>query len=390
VGATTAGDRPRQLTVGVEEEYHLVDPATAQLLTRPVLSEQAAQGRAGPHLQPEMLTSQLEAATDVCADLEQVRAAILGMRAEAARAAAAHGAVLLATSTHPVASLDQVAVAPRPRYQVLVERFGTIVDQFNLCGCHVHVRIPDLDIAVAVMDHARQYLPVLAALTGSSPFHEAVDTGCASIRLARLALWPQGGPPPVLHSADEYLALVAQLTATGMIGEPGELLWELRPSARFPTLEFRIGDVCPDIDDAVLHAGLVRSLVRTLIGRVAAGEPAPAVPDAVLAAARWRAARYGLTDRLWSVSRQALAPAAVVVEDFWHELEPDAARHGEDGVLGALLQQVMRRGTSASRQRSVLAETGSLQEVVRDGVRLTAAPAGARGEATTSPAPARG
>lgn len=372
-------------TLGVEEEYHLLDRGSLQLATRATLSDQAERSAAGRHLHAEMLTSQLEAATDVCAELEQVRAAVLAMRAEAAAAANRHGAVLLATSTHPQAGLDQVEIAPRARYQRLLERFAGVVGEFNLCGCHVHVAVPDLEMAVAVVNHARPYLPVLAALTASSPFHEGTDTGYASVRLARLALWPQGGPPPHLRSAHDYLDLVSTLTGTGMIDEPSELLWELRPSSRYPTVEFRIADMCPDIEDALLYAGLVRSLVRTLARRIADGTPAPDVPAAMLIASRWRAARYGLTGRLCSSPRQVLAPAGQVVEEFWEELEPDLSEHGEDGLLRPLLEQLLRRGTSADRQRRVLAETGSLLDVVRDGVRLTTQAAASGDDTAAAP-----
>lgn len=358
-------------TLGIEEEYHLLEADTLQLARRVALSEQADRHEAGPRLHPEMLTSQLEAVTDVCTDLEQARAAVLTMRADAAMAAAEHGAVLLATSTHPQAVLEEIEIAPRARYERLIGRFAGVVSEFNLCGLHVHVGVPDLTTAVAVINHARPYLPLLAALTTSSPFHEGRDTGFASTRLARLALWPQGGPPPFLHTAQEYLDLIGTLTATGVVDEPSELLWELRPSSRYPTVEFRIADMCPDVDDVVLYAGLVRSLVRTLAGRVAAGTPAPGVPDKVLTAARWRAARYGLTGELWSERRRALAPAERLLAEFWDELAPDLEQHGERDVLRPLLEQVLDRGTSAQRQRRVLAETGSLLEVVRDGVRLT-------------------
>jgi len=369
----TARGEPVGATLGVEEEYHLLDANTLQLAPRAELSERADRRELVPQLRPEMLTSQLEAVTDVCRDLAQVRAAVQAMRAKALAVAAEHDAVLLATSTHPQAGLDQVEIAPRTRYERLIGRFGGLVSEFNLVGLHVHVGVPDLQTAVAVLNHARPYLSLLGALTASSPFHEGRDTGYASTRLARLALWPQGGPPPFLPSAQDYLDLVAALTGTRMIEEPSELLWELRPSSRYPTLEFRVADMCPELEDVVLYAGLVRSLVRTLAGRVAAGTPAPGVLDAVLIAARWRAARYGLGGELWSPGRQDLAPAERVAEDFWRELEPDLEQHEERALLRPLFEQLLQRGSSASRQRRVLAETGSLLDVVRDGVRLTTA-----------------
>jgi carboxylate-amine ligase len=357
--------------LGVEEEYHLLDPETGKLMNCPDLSARALAGAAGPHLQPEMLTSQLEAATEVCADLDQVRGAIVAMRSEAGAAAAQVGAAILATSTHPLASLAEIEVMARPRYRGLIERFGTIVSQFNLCGCHVHVAVSDLDTAVAIMNHARPYLPVLAALTGSSPFHEALDTGYDSFRLPWLALWPQGGPPPYLRSGEHYLATVAQSAAMGMVEDANAMLWDIRPSSRYSTLEFRAADVCTDIDDAVLYAGIVRSLVRVLGARVAADVEVHQISDPTLRAARWRAARYGISDTLWSPARSELVPAAVALGDLIGELRTDLDAHGEYSIIEELLSGLRGRGTSAARQRQTFAATGSLGEVTRAAMQLT-------------------
>ncbi|HZY75156.1 MAG TPA: glutamate-cysteine ligase family protein, partial [Jatrophihabitantaceae bacterium] len=182
-------------TFGVEEEFHLVDPETLGLVTSPELTRQAAEQRLGPNLRAEMLTSQLETATPVCTGLDELRAALVAGRREAAAAAERVGAAILAAGTHPSAPLSRIDVAENPRYDRLVERFGTIVRQFNLCGCHVHVGVPDLSTAVAIMSHARPYLPLLAALTAGSPVHTGADTGYESFRLAWIALWPQGGIP---------------------------------------------------------------------------------------------------------------------------------------------------------------------------------------------------
>jgi YbdK family carboxylate-amine ligase len=300
-----------------------------------------------------------------------VRRAILAMRSEAAAAAAQVGAAILATSTHPFSSLGEIEVTARPRYQGLIERFGMIVSQFNLCGCHVHVAVPDLDTAVAIMNHARPYLPVLAALTGSSPFHEGQDTGYDSFRLPWLALWPQGGPPPYLRSGDHYLATIAQSVSMGMVEDASAMLWDIRPASRYPTLEFRAADVCTDIDDAVLYAGIVRSLVRVLGARVATDVEAYDIADPTLRAARWRAARYGLSDTLWSPARSEPVPATVALADLIGELRTDLEAHGEYAEIEELLNALRRRGTSAARQRQTFAATGSLSEVTRAAMRLT-------------------
>ncbi|MDT4941755.1 MAG: glutamate---cysteine ligase / carboxylate-amine ligase [Pseudonocardiales bacterium] len=370
---TDPSPTPAGATLGVEEEYHLVQPGSATLMNCADLSDRALAGTAGPELRPEMLASQVEAATEVCTDLDQVRRAIVTMRRNAAAAADQVGATILATSTHPFASLSEIEVMPRPRYAGLIERFGTIVRQFNLCGCHVHVSVPDLDSAVAIMNLARPYLPVLAALTGSSPFHLGQDTRYDSFRLAWLALWPQGGPPPQLRSAEDYLATIGQSAALGLIEDASAMLWDIRPSSHYPTLEFRAADTCTDIDDALLYAGVVRSLVRVLADRVNTGSQSPTTSDQALRGARWRSARYGISELLWSPGRAELVPAAVVVADLMAELRDDLDAHGEYGVISGLLTQLQGRGTSAAWQRQRFASTGSLREVTLAAMRRTLA-----------------
>jgi YbdK family carboxylate-amine ligase len=360
-------------TFGVEEEYHLIDAETLELARRPELADRADGRTAGPHLKAEMLTSQLEAVTDVCSDLHELRAMLVTVRREASDAAAGVGTRLLATSTHPFARLSEVELVQRPRYRALVDRFGSVVDALNLTGCHVHVAVPDLDTAVAIMTRARTYLPLLAAMTASSPFHEGSDTGYASFRLAALQLWPQGGFPPPLRSAAEYLSVADELADLGFVSERSEILWEIRPSARFPTLEYRIADVCTDVDDAVLLAALARSITRTIGARLKRDEPWPQPSDALLRAARWRAARYGMSDRLWSAARGGLAPAEAVLKDLLNELGPDLDEHGELGLVEELLTGFRERGTSAARQRATFAATGDLHEVTHEAAALTAA-----------------
>jgi carboxylate-amine ligase len=293
------------------------------------------------------------------------------MRRSAATAAAEAGAAILATSTHPFAALSEIRLMARPRYQALVERFGAIVSQFNLCGLHVHVSVPDLDSAVAILNLARPYLPVLSALTGSSPFHQGQDTGYDSFRLPWLGLWAQGGPPPQLASGADYLATIEESVTIGLVEDASSMLWDLRPSLRYPTLEFRAADLCTDLDDAVLYAGLVRSLVRVLAARADSGAPSPTQSDPALRAARWRAARYGLSDRLWSPARSELVPAAAALEELLLELRDDLEAHDEYRQVGELLDRVLRRGTSAARQRRRFDETGSLVDVTLAAMRET-------------------
>ena len=186
---------PAGATFGVEEEFHLVDPVSYRLTRSPALAAGVLRGEVGPHLHAEITTTQLEAVTDVCTTLAGLRAALVTTRAEAAGAAARAGVRILASSTHPFDSWQQQDITPAPRYEAMVDRWAGLALQQDICGCHVHVGVPDLDTAVRVMDRARPYLPVLLAMTGSSPFHDGVDTGHHSYRTMWWSRWPMTGPP---------------------------------------------------------------------------------------------------------------------------------------------------------------------------------------------------
>ena len=365
---------PAGATVGVEEEFHLVDPAGYRLTRSPALAAAVLRGEAGRHLHAEITTTQLESATGICTDLAQLRAELVTTRAEAAGAAARAGVRILAASTHPFDSWHDQDITPAPRYLAMVDRWAGLALQQDICGCHVHVGVPDLDTAVAVMDRARPYLPVLLAMTGSSPFHDGVDTGHDSYRTMWWSRWPTAGPPELLGSADRFREVVGGLVASGVIADGSHLYWDLRPSSHLPTLEFRLADVCTEVDDAVLHAALARSLVRTLADRAARGRPCPQPRPELLRAARWRAARHGLGGQLFDVLAGELVPARTAVRRLLAELRPDLTERDEWPVVVDLVERLFERGTSAARQRRTWLRTGDWRQVaarlVREGTAL--------------------
>lgn len=228
----------------------------------------------------------------------------------------------------------------------------------------MHVGVDDSEQAIAVMDRCRPWLPTLLALGANSPFWEGVDSGYASYRTQVFDRWPVTGTPPVLGSRATYEQVVEELVATGSIVDDTKLYWDVRPSARFPTVEFRICDVCATVDEAVMIAGLTRSLVRTCHGRALAGEPAPPVRPEVVRAARWRAARDGLDGELVDLAAGKARPAAEVVDGLLAFLRPDLDDAGEWDEVSALTAQALARGTGARRQREVFGRTGSLVELV--------------------------
>ncbi|CCG04491.1 carboxylate-amine ligase [Blastococcus saxobsidens] len=358
-------------TLGAEEEFHLVDPDTFALTPSPGLVGAALRHELGEQVHPEITTTQLETATGVCRTLAELRAELQATRAQARTAAADAGVTLLPASTHPSAGWREQVITPGPRYVAMVERWAGLAQRQDICGCHVHVGVPDLDTAVAVLDRVRPYLPVLLAMTGSSPFHDGADTGYESYRTLWWGRWPHTGMPEAIGTADRYQEVVDGLVTAGVIGDASHLYWDVRPSSHLPTLEFRLADLCTDLDDAVLHAALVRSLVRVLAARAQRDEPVPPVRAELLRAARWRAARDGIGGRLFDPVAGVLVDARTAVEGLVAELADDLADRGEEDEVRRLVRQLFGRGTSAARQRAVWQRTGDLREVaaaiVREG-----------------------
>ena len=358
-------------TFGIEEEYHLVDPVTLELRPSPELAAAALRKEIGPRIHAEIATTQIETVSGICTSLAELRSELVAARGEAAAAAADAGVAVLPSSTHPFGGWQQQAITSAPRYEAMIERWAGLASQQDICGCHVHVGVPDLDTAIGVMDRARPYLPLLLAMTGSSPFHDGVDTGYESYRTLWWSRWPTTGPPEYLGSAERFTEVVAGLVASGVIADGSHLYWDLRPSYHLPTVEFRLADVCTDLEDAVLHAGLVRSLVRVLAARHEAGVACPQPRPELLRAARWRAARHGIAGQLFDPVVGNLVDARLAVRRLLAELEDDLRDHDEWTEISDLVSRLFTRGTSATRQRATWLRTGDRREIaegiIRDG-----------------------
>jgi YbdK family carboxylate-amine ligase len=351
-------------TIGVEEEYQLVDADTLGLADRPQVAKEA-EALLGDRAQEEISTAQLEIGTEVCTTLGQVRAELVRLRRGAAEAAERHGARILAAGTHPTGHWSQQRLTAGVRYLELVERWGLLALQQLITGCHVHVGVDDPETAVRLLGHLRADLPVLLALSGSSPYWEGADTGYASYRTLWYGRWPVAGSPEVFSGREEYDRTVADLVAAGIVDDASHLYWDARPSTRYPTVEVRVADTLPLVDDVVLHAGLARALVRVAAGQAVRGEQEVQVRTEVVRAARWRAARYGLEDTLLEVRARELRPAAEVVGALLARLRDDLEDAGEWDEVQELATRALARGTSAARQRAVLERTASLDDVVR-------------------------
>lgn len=350
------------MTLGVEEEFHLVD-AAGRLADAPQVV-QAAQQVLGLCAQAEISTAQLEIVTPVCTSLGHVRSELTRLRRSIVQVAAEHEVAVLASGTHPTATWRDQRLTEGERYERLHERWGLLALQQLIAGCHVHVSVPDPDLAVQVLNHLRPDLPVLIALSAGSPYWEGVDTGYASYRTQWFARWPVTGMPEVFSDRRAYLETVKSLVAAGIVDDASHLYWDVRPSTRYPTVEIRVADTMPLLDDVILHAGLARALVQAAAADAVAGRPVPMLGTELARAARWRAARYGLAGDLLDARRGQTCPAAELVGGLLIRLRDPLEQSGDWPEVSALAEQALARGTSAARQREVAGRTGDIGQVV--------------------------
>jgi carboxylate-amine ligase len=302
--------------------------------------------------------------TPVCSTLAEVRQAVRRGRRVLVEAAGREGLRLAAAGTHPFSHWRDQVVTDKPRYRNLAEDYRQVFREQVVFGCHVHVGIADPEAAIQTMNRVRPWLPALLALSGNSPYWLGDDTGYASYRTQVWDRWPTAGLPEVFASRASYDALVETLMATGSVREPTKLYWDVRPSAKQPTLEFRVADVCMEVDEVVMVAGLARALAATCHQAAARDEPAPEPRPELLRAAKWRAARSGLDGDLVDVVGARALPAAELVEVFLAAVRPGLEAAGDLDEVTELVRATVARGTGAARQRAELRRTGRLEAVV--------------------------
>jgi carboxylate-amine ligase len=358
-------------TLGVEEEFLIVDRASGELVPRSHELVPLAREHLGAQVSAELNRCQIETATRIHTDLDDLRRELVDLRATLDEAASGIGCAVLPLGTHPWSHWeDQQVEEDRARFRQMEDQYQRVARQQVICGCHVHVGIADPDLVVAVMTRVRPWLPALLALAANSPFWNGDDTGYDSYRLEIWARWPTSGMPPRLEDREAYDRVVEQLRAADAIEDATHLYWHLRPSDRYPTLEFRATDVCLTVDDAVVMAGLARALARSCVREVLDGRPAsPATPE-LLEAALWRAARYGLAEELVSPSTMTLLPAADVVAELLAKVGPDLDDLGDREAITTGIEGLLARGNGATRQRA--AGPAGTVELARQAVGLAA------------------
>ena len=344
------------LTLGIEEELHVVDATRGDLVPRAADVIAAARPALGDLVGCELNLCQVETRSPVCRTLDEVDDFVHRSRAALVDAAAPFGLGVVADATHPFGRWqDQRVDRSRLRYRALEDTYQELARQQIICGCHVHVGVPDPDVLVGALTMVRGWLPVLLALSASSPFWQGRDSGYASFRQQIWRRWPTAGLPPSLYSAREYDRVVADLVAAGAVPDATYLYWDARPSARYPTLEVRVLDTCLDPDDAVAIAGLIRALVWTCVHEPGTVAGAPGLlRTEVIEAAMWNAGRYGLEGRLWSPCTGD-GPASAVVDELLLRCAPGLRAHDDEERVVDAIGRILQRGNGATLQRQAVA-----------------------------------
>ena len=342
---------PLTITLGLEEEFFLVDPETRDLIGDPDPGLfDTCERLSGPHkVVHELLRTQIETNSRVCHSVADLRTALVETRSLVVETAARFGAAVMAASTHPFAHWSDQAITPKERYDRLTMNLQEVVRRFLVGGMHIHAGFGDPDSRIRVMTALRRYLPVLHALSTSSPFNEGRETGLKSYRLTLIGALPRTSLPPPFASRAEFDRLVADYQAMEFIGDGSELWWDLRPAVRFPTVEMRICDICPRLEDTLSIAALYACLVRRLLRRDADQGLPPEPPTALIAENRWLATRYGVLAFLGDIDAGKRIDIDEYIEHLLDQLAEDAAALSCEQELQRV-SEIVRRGTGADRQ----------------------------------------
>ncbi|MFI0203659.1 MULTISPECIES: glutamate--cysteine ligase [Streptomyces] len=363
--ALAASGGPVVSTMGVEEEFLLVDRLTRAPVARADPVIRAASYPLGELVQSEFYRCMVETCTRPTADVGDLRDQLRHLRATVAEAARASHCLLVASGTPVVAPAAPIPVTDTPRYRRMARHFGALVDGRLgiVCGCHIHVGTADRAQALYLANHVRPWLPALQALAVNSPFAGGLDTGFSSWRALEFGRWPTAGPAPLLDPAS-YEETAEALVSSGILLDRRMIYWFARPSEHQPTIEFRVTDSNADLDTTLLVALLLRGLCATFLAGADEDRPPPDVSVARLSAAHRCAARYGAGGFALDPFTGDCIPAQTLIAALVRAAGPGLRAAGDEAEVDRLLDALRRKGTGADRQRAALDRSGRLRYVV--------------------------
>lgn len=350
-------------TIGIEEEFQIVDPVTREL--RSHITEMIDQGRMilGEQVKPEMHQSMIEVGTGVCNNIQEARADLLKLRRTVSALAQEKGLRIAAASTHPFSSWKEQKITPNERYELLVDEMQVLATSLLIFGMHVHVGVEDREAQIHLMNAARYFLPHVLALSTSSPFWMGTKTGLKSYRCEIFKKFPRTDIPDYFNSWSEYENYVALLVKTGCIDNPKKIWWDVRPHPFFPTLEFRVCDIPARVDEVITIAALFQAITAKLYKLYKKNLGFRLYRRALIQENKWRAVRWGLDGKLIDFGKQKEVPVRdLILEllDFVDDVIDELGSRKEVEYVHTILNN----GTSADRQLATFEETNDLNAVV--------------------------
>jgi carboxylate-amine ligase len=364
-------------TLGVEEEYMLLDGETLDLVQHvEAVLEAAAGHELEPRVNPELMQSVLEIATPVCRTAAEVEDELRKLRAYVTSLARDRGMRVGSAGTHPFSLFERQRITARDRYRHLVDQLQYVARRELIFGLHIHVAVDDPERAIQIVNGLLVHLPALLALSASSPFWRGEPTGLASSRQMVFAAFPRSGPPPRFENYADYAEVVGQLEKTGCIADYTHIWWDIRLHPRFGTVEIRVCDAVTRVEDAVALAAFCQSLVKHYSERHSVGAEIPSFHRILTTENKWLAARYGLEAPVMDLvaGRRNRVPVAQLVRRTLRELEPHARELGCDRELEGI-SEILAKGSGSDRQRRIWNANRDIVEVVREIAEATEATA---------------
>ena len=338
------------LTIGIEEEYQIIDPASREL-------------RSYVQRFPEFLQSQVELGTRICRDIQEARDEVTSMRRSIWELARSEGLWVAAAGTHPFSSWARQEVSPLGRYPELARFLQDVGRRLLIFGMHVHIGIEDQELLIEVMNQMRYFLPHLLALSTSSPFWHGRDTGLKSYRSVVFESLPRTGIPPVFSTYSEYRGYLSSLLVTNSIDEASHIWWDARPSEKFPTLEIRIPDMCTRIDETICLAALVQAIVAKLVQLRQANQSWRLYQNRLIDENKWRAVRYGIQGKMIDFGKNREVPVPDLIAEMLEWVDDVVDDLGSRAEV-EYARDILRHGTSADRQLEAYEQTGDYRAVV--------------------------
>jgi carboxylate-amine ligase len=359
------------LSIGIEEEYQIVDPETREL--RSYITEMLEEGklRMAEQIKAELHQSIVEVGTRVCTTPAEARAELIRLRKGVMELAARKGLKIVAAGTHPFSNWQDQPITPFERYAGVKADMQMLAQQLLIFGTHVHIGIEDPEFVIDAMNVVRYLLPHVLCLSTSSPFWVGENTGLKSYRSIIFRNFPRTGIPPIMHSRSEFDQLKQTLVNTKCIPDGSKIWWDARPNQSYPTLEFRVCDVCTRVDECVAIAAIFQALIYKAWKLRRDNMTFRLYPSTLIDENKWRAVRYGLDGKLIDWGKQEEKPARELIREMIEWFIGDVADELGSRREIEYAYRILEEGTSADRQLATFKRTGSLKAVVDQLIRET-------------------